>query len=455
MSTPQSLPPSATSSATAAQFIAESAAPSTPTAVPSAARPRSRSRTSSITESFLNSRPPLGSLAATGGAVGSAPSWGDLRRNSTSSNARRASVGRRGSEVSGAGTGASSLGRWSSLSSYTGGKADPSSVGDRRISSIPIAERRSEDVTRPAQTLSTAADVEGIEEKRSKITAPAPERLEQADGYNGTGEGVEEEEGKSNWWVTTKHGLFVFWKWFLTPLGFCITIYMLNVVAWGGMLFLLLCNAAPAMCHPTCNDINSPRRIWIEIDSQILNALFCVTGFGLIPWRFRDLYYLLKWRWFGKKSGYLKLQEINQAWYRQAPATSSVENGEDQMVAKQQGQSNGNADTVTGKRAPPTKSWKLDYVIWLYVWNTFFQCCLSGFMWGLNRHTRPSWDTGLFVALACIVAGLAGGQVWWETRRVKKIEGDKKKEEEKQQQAEREAAEGKREVEANGNNPVV
>lgn len=76
-------------------------------------------------------------------------------------------------------------------------------------------------------------------------------------------------------------------------------------------------------------------------------------------------------------------------------------------------------------------------------------------MWGLNRHTRPSWSTGLFVALACIVAGLAGGQVWWETRRVKKIEGDKKKEEEKQQQAEREAAEGKREVEANGNNPVV
>jgi hypothetical protein len=202
------------------------------------------------------------------------------------------------------------------------------------------------------------------------------------------------------------------------------------------------------MCHPTCNDINSPRRIWIEIDSQILNALFCVTGFGLIPWRFRDLYYLLKWRWFGKKSGHLKLQEINEAWYRQAPTTSSVESGEDQMATQQQEQSNENVDTVTGKRAPPTKSWKLDYVIWLYVWNTFFQCCLSGFMWGLNRYNRPSWSTGLFVALACIVAGLAGGQVWWETRRVKKIEGDKKKEEEKQQQKEREAAERKRE---NGN----
>lgn len=64
----------------------------------------------------------------------------------------------------------------------------------------------------------------------------------------------------------------------------------------GGMIFLLICNAAPAMCTPDCNDINSPRRIWIEIDAQVLTALFCVAGFGLIPWRFRDLFYLLKYR---------------------------------------------------------------------------------------------------------------------------------------------------------------
>jgi hypothetical protein len=192
------------------------------------------------------------------------------------------------------------------------------------------------------------------------------------------------------------------------------------VVAWGGMLFLLLCNAAPAMCKPTCDDINSPRRKWIEIDSQILNALFCVTGFGLVPWRFRDLYYLLSWRWGGKQSGYLRLQEINAAWYRPGPAEPTPEDGHTPIVPTE------DAGTVTGKRAPPTKSWKLDYVIWLYVWNTFFQCCLCGFMWGMNRYKRPSWSTGFFVALACIVAAMAGGQVWWETRRVKKIEGEEK-----------------------------
>ena len=60
------------------------------------------------------------------------------------------------------------------------------------------------------------------------------------------------------------------------------------------MLFFLLLNAAPAMCHPSCNDDYSSRKIWLEIDSQILNALFCVTGFGLAPWRFRDFYWMVR-----------------------------------------------------------------------------------------------------------------------------------------------------------------
>lgn len=193
---------------------------------------------------------------------------------------------------------------------------------------------------------------------------------------------------------------------------------MLNIVAWGGMLFLLLINAAPAMCKPSCNAINSPRRIWIEIDSQILNALFCVTGFGLIPWRFRDLYFLLKWRVAGQKAALVRLAKIHDGWFR-IPAEAEEEVGAEV----------GPRETVTGARAPPTKSWKMDFVVWLYVWNTFLQAVLSGFMWGMNRIERPSWSTGLFVALACIVAGVAGGMVWWEGRKVKRIEGVEEKEE--------------------------
>lgn len=87
-------------------------------------------------------------------------------------------------------------------------------------------------------------------------------------------------------------------------------------------------------------------------------------------------------------------------------------------------------ETETGVRAPPTKSWKMDFVVWMYVWNTFLQAVLSGFMWGMNRYDRPSWSTGLFVALACIVAGVAGGMVWWEGRKVKRIEGVKEEDKE-------------------------
>jgi hypothetical protein len=49
---------------------------------------------------------------------------------------------------------------------------------------------------------------------------------------------------------SSKLGLIAFWKYVTTPLGFAVTIYGLNVVAWGGMLFLLLCNACKEMLPP-------------------------------------------------------------------------------------------------------------------------------------------------------------------------------------------------------------
>ncbi|RAQ52945.1 alpha-L-rhamnosidase C [Aspergillus flavus] len=114
---------------------------------------------------------------------------------------------------------------------------------------------------------------------------------------------------------TVRSGLKCFWNWLKTPLGMLTTIYGLNVIAWGGMLFLLICNAAPAMCRPTCDDIHSARKKWIEIDSQILNALFCVPGFGLAPWRIRDLYFWVKWRLAGEQIALARLCDIHRSWF--------------------------------------------------------------------------------------------------------------------------------------------
>ncbi|KAI4101153.1 MAG: hypothetical protein L6R37_005075 [Teloschistes peruensis] len=251
---------------------------------------------------------------------------------------------------------------------------------------------------------------------------------------------------KHTWGESTLIGLKGFWKFTITPLGFLIVLYGLNVVAWGGMLFLLLIGGGKQyMCFPPgshgvkdCNNINSPRRIWIEIDSQILNALFCVTGFGLIPWRFRDLYYLLKWRVGKKYDGLRKLAGIHRSWFRlpgsdtlpvdKIPGSSSNSGREFETTNPRNPSipipaTKAPDQPLTGTRAPPTALWKLDYVIWAYVLNTFLQAVLSGFMWGLNRYDRPSWSTGLFVALACTVAGLGGLMVFQEGKRVKAVEG--------------------------------
>ncbi|OAA71931.1 hypothetical protein LEL_09166 [Akanthomyces lecanii RCEF 1005] len=238
---------------------------------------------------------------------------------------------------------------------------------------------------------------------------------------------------KHSFWQSTKDASITFWNYFITPVGFLVTLYGLNVVAWGGMLFLLLCNASPAMCRPNCNDINSPRRIWIEIDSQVLNALFCVTGFGLAPWRFRDLYFLLKYRLGGQEVGLRRLAGIHRGWFRlQGSSDLEPSIGPDNVANRP---NKGDSDSVpypedkipdaplTGVRARATALWKLDFVIWFMVGNTLLQCVLCGFMWGMNRYDRPSWSTGLFVALGCIVAIIAGLVMFFEGKAVKGVEG--------------------------------
>jgi hypothetical protein len=370
--------------------------------------PTLQGRLRSASKNFQESNPPTGFCIATGQNASSVPSLSDIRRGSYSSDGwstegqiiekhRRVSLSRRGSSQAG---------------------EQPARGDQVRHPSVPEGADESEDLGVIPLSVRVGAD-------KGPSRSKGIEMDTRVDTY--------EFPPKHKWSESTVIFLKAFWRFFISPVGFLVTIYGLNVVAWGGMLFLLLCNASPAMCKPTCNDINSPRRIWIEIDSQILNALFCVTGFGTIPWRFRDLYYLLQYRIQKKEIGLRRLAGINRGWFRLAgsqelPAELGPDDIETEIANVPESSipfpiTKISRAPLTGIRAPPTKMWKLDFVIWTMVWNTFLQAVLSGFMWGLNRYKRPSWSTGTFVALACIVAACGGIMAFIEGKHVKAIEG--------------------------------
>ncbi len=44
-------------------------------------------------------------------------------------------------------------------------------------------------------------------------------------------------------------------------------------------------------------------------------------------------------------------------------------------------------------------------------------------MWGMDRYERPPWSTGMFIALAVIVAAVGGIVSFQEGKNVKKVEG--------------------------------
>jgi hypothetical protein len=91
-------------------------------------------------------------------------------------------------------------------------------MGDK---SAPILERRSEDTREPVRQPTVVNNLlDAAESEKPPLDDGVPEESENA---NDT-----EEEAKPGAWGATKEGLKAFWKWFTKPIGFFVTIYMLN-----------------------------------------------------------------------------------------------------------------------------------------------------------------------------------------------------------------------------------
>ena len=274
-------------------ILADRALLTSPTPQNMEARPEARPDAPAASDTFtgrlrsasgriFNSNIPVGMWDATGNLASGAPSLQDIRRGSYGSDGwchegqlkdkdRRASLGRKGSApqsplVDG---GRPELNGHSSTHAHETLHETNTNTNSQQARPSTSKDDKARTAAEP--------EAKGTGIKAFDLDPALKQKTEPFDnGY--------QFPPKHTWSEATVIGLKAFWRFTWTPLGFFVVLYGLLVVAFGGMLFLLLCNAAPAMCNPDCNDINSPRRIWVEYDSQIVNALFCVTGFGKITY---------------------------------------------------------------------------------------------------------------------------------------------------------------------------
>ncbi|KAK5213005.1 hypothetical protein LTR47_007044 [Exophiala xenobiotica] len=434
---------------------------------------QTRSRTGSLMQSFIQSNPPLGMWQATGEVGSKIPTLPEIRngafadegwthegqmehRGTNPHEIHRQRIARTSS--------ASTRTRKSSRS--TGApvmiteerheffpKRAPTLMQETLHEESPAVHSRAEEI-QPAQSSAEKHPAETQEKDASMASSQQddaqPVPIQDGPDETGTYPNGYRFPRKHSWTQSTMIGLRALWKFFLTPFGFVVTIYGLNVVGWGAMIFFVLLNAAPAMCHPTCDSDDSARKKWIEIDSQILNGLFCVTGFGLLPWRARDFYYVMRWRVGGHQKYQRKLAGIYRGWYR-LPGSEQLANdvgpppayskkhprtpespppySEEEVARLEENPaiplpaSSMPEPPLTGIRARPSRSWSVDFVVHMYMANTFFQVLLCVWMWHWNRFTRPSWGTGVWITLGCLSGIFAGIMVFIEGSKVKRAEG--------------------------------
>ncbi|KAL5637135.1 hypothetical protein ACGC1H_000949 [Rhizoctonia solani] len=221
-----------------------------------------------------------------------------------------------------------------------------------------------------------------------------------------------------------------FWEYITTPMGFISFVYGFLCAFWGAAIVIFLAKII--------NLHNKDRQdFWVEISSQIENALFTVTGVGLIPWRVIDTYRIAKiWHY----------RQVTRRLRRQAKLPALIDGNDlpdptynpnyvHVLSERQQKdlhyQQQKFMASQTWYRPHETETHKAFPIktalfICLYIdFNSVFQCMLCGCMWGLNRFQRPAWTTGTLIP-ASFLCGIAAGVLIWrggnQTKKVKEVE---------------------------------
>ncbi|CAF1254301.1 unnamed protein product [Rotaria sp. Silwood1] len=139
---------------------------------------------------------------------------------------------------------------------------------------------------------------------------------------------------------------------------------------WGGMLLFISIGAA----NKTMPD-EQTRKMWMEIDFQIINGLISAIIIGLTPWRIRDLY------------------QLYQTKYR------------DELL----------------RRHKYTKNfiW-IQVIIWSSIVNSIFQVGVAICTWSTNMDNRPTRLVGILGGISLIAGVFAALAQFILGRRTKK-----------------------------------
>ncbi|KAI0638130.1 golgi-body localization protein domain-containing protein [Trametes polyzona] len=207
-------------------------------------------------------------------------------------------------------------------------------------------------------------------------------------------------------------------------------IYGFLVVFWGtGIVFFL---AKFINLH---NDIT--QGFWVELCQQVETGLFTATSIGFIPFRIMDTYRICKiWHYKRKiaklraKAGLPELydpDDLPDPVYD--PNYIHVLTEEEQIDLHYQQHKFMDSQTWYRPHGTQThRAFPIDLALWICVCNdlnSFFQCLLSGTMWGLDRFQRPAWTTGTTLPAAFVAGIVAGVLIYWggrKTRRTEQVE---------------------------------
>ncbi|CAG7848713.1 SubName: Full=Related to ahmp1 protein {ECO:0000313/EMBL:CCA69063.1} [Serendipita indica DSM 11827] len=217
------------------------------------------------------------------------------------------------------------------------------------------------------------------------------------------------------------------WAYLKTPIGIVTALYGFAVVFWGAAIVLFLGKLI---------NLHNPylQGFWVEISSQVVNALFTVQGVGFLPWRIMDTYNILWIYYFYRLDRRLRSEaKFPPVGDRNDIPDPLIDSEHVQMLTDKQLERLRHYQvrfmkSQTWYRPHGTdthRAFSINYALAICLFvdgNSVFQIILCGCMWGLDRFQRPPWTTGSLIPLSFLCGIAAAVLIWKGGERSKKTE---------------------------------